>query len=61
MHENLGELVREVPAGDNLVMDAHLAALAAEHGLTVASADSDFAKFPSSWVNPLALPEQRGR
>lgn len=57
----LGKLVREVPAGGNLVMDAHLAALAAEHGLTVASADSDFAKFGTPWVNPVALPEQRGR
>jgi uncharacterized protein len=39
----------------NLVQDAHLAALALEHGLTVCSADTDFARFPSlRWENPLA-------
>jgi hypothetical protein len=40
------------PTG-NLVPDAHLAALAVEHGLAVVSADSDFAKFAGvSWLNP---------
>ncbi len=39
----------------NLVMDAHLAALAIEHGLEIQSTDSDFARFPSlRWVNPFA-------
>ncbi len=38
----------------NLVPDAHLAALAIEHGLTLCSADSDFARFPGlAWLNPL--------
>jgi toxin-antitoxin system PIN domain toxin len=38
-----------------LVPDAHLAALAIEHGLTLCSADGDFAKFPGlTWENPLA-------
>ncbi|MBV8118699.1 MAG: type II toxin-antitoxin system VapC family toxin [Alphaproteobacteria bacterium] len=38
----------------NLVPDAHLAALAIEHGLTICSADADFARFPGlSWSNPL--------
>ncbi len=38
----------------NLVTDAHVAALAIEHGLEVHSADSDFARFPNlRWVNPL--------
>jgi toxin-antitoxin system PIN domain toxin len=38
-----------------LVPDAHLAALAIEHGLTLCSSDGDFAKFPGlSWQNPLA-------
>ena len=38
-----------------LVPDAHLAALALEHGLTVCSTDGDFAKFPTlKWENPLA-------
>ena len=38
----------------NLVPDAHLAALAMEHGLTLCSADADFARFPGlAWQNPL--------
>ena len=38
----------------NLVPDAHIAALAIEHGLTLCSADSDFARFPGlAWSNPL--------
>ena len=37
-----------------LVPDAHLAALAIEHGLTLCSTDGDFAKFPGlTWENPL--------
>lgn len=39
---------------DDLVPDAHLAALAIEHGLTVCSTDGDFARFPGvRWENPL--------
>jgi predicted nucleic acid-binding protein len=39
----------------NLVPDAQLAALALEHGLTVCSADTDFARFGEvRWENPLA-------
>ncbi|MCG8554609.1 MAG: type II toxin-antitoxin system VapC family toxin [Proteobacteria bacterium] len=39
----------------NLVPDAHLAALAIEHGLTLCSTDGDFARFPGLvWTNPLA-------
>jgi toxin-antitoxin system PIN domain toxin len=39
----------------NLVPDAHLAALAVEHGLTLCSTDGDFARFPGlNWLNPLA-------
>ncbi len=39
----------------NLVPDAHLAALALEHGLELASSDGDFARFPGlRWINPLA-------
>jgi toxin-antitoxin system PIN domain toxin len=38
-----------------LVPDAHLAALAIEHGLVLASSDGDFARFPGlRWENPLA-------
>ncbi|HEV2365493.1 MAG TPA: type II toxin-antitoxin system VapC family toxin [Caulobacteraceae bacterium] len=39
----------------DLVPDAHLAALALEHGLELCSTDSDFARFPGlRWTNPLA-------
>lgn len=39
----------------NLVPDAHLAALAIEHGLTLHSSDSDFARFTElRWENPSA-------
>lgn len=38
----------------NLVQDAHLAALAVEHGLILCSTDGDFARFPGlHWENPL--------
>ena len=38
-----------------LVPDAHLAALAIEHGLTLCSSDGDFSRFPGlDWDNPLA-------
>lgn len=39
----------------SLAQDAHLAALAVEHGLTLCSNDSDFARFSDlRWHNPLA-------
>ena len=42
-------------AAGNLVTDAHLAALAIEHGCTLCSTDSDFSRFPGlRWRNPLA-------
>ena len=38
----------------NLVPDAHLAALAIEHGLELCSADGDFARIKGlRWTNPL--------
>lgn len=38
----------------NLVTDAHLAALAVEHGCELVSTDSDFVRFPGlQWRNPL--------
>lgn len=51
----LAGLMRDEPrATANLVPDAQLAALAIEHGLTVMSADTDFARFRDvRWVNPL--------
>lgn len=43
----------------NDVPDAHLAALALEHGLAVYSVDSGFSRFPGlRWVNPLAKKEK---
>ena len=40
----------------NLVPDAHLAALAIEHGLTLCSTDGDFGRFPTlRWRDPLAV------
>ncbi|MPQ98583.1 PIN domain-containing protein [Modestobacter sp. I12A-02628] len=38
-------LLDDVGTGGNLVNDAHLAALAVEHGATVVSWDRDFARF----------------
>jgi predicted nucleic acid-binding protein len=39
----------------NLATDAHLAALAIEHGCVLCSNDADFGRFPGlRWVNPLA-------
>lgn len=39
----------------NLVPDAHLAALAIEHGLILCSVDGDYARFSGlRWQNPLA-------
>ena len=53
--EILLDLVGRYQLRGNLVSDAHLAALALEHGLTMVSADSDFARFTElSWVNPLS-------
>ncbi|CAN5164301.1 type II toxin-antitoxin system VapC family toxin [soil metagenome] len=50
----LASLLGVSGAGGNLVPDAHLAALAVEHGVVVASTDGDFARFPGvRWVNPL--------
>lgn len=56
----LGEVIRETGPTGNLVPDAHLAVLAREHGLTVASTDSDFAKFRDvAWLNPVTGEERR--
>lgn len=41
----LGELLALPGVHGNLVTDAHLAALAIEHGLTLCSTDGDFARF----------------
>jgi toxin-antitoxin system PIN domain toxin len=53
--EVLGKLLALPGVLGNLVPDAHLAALAIEHGLTLCSTDGDFARFPGlTWRNPLA-------
>lgn len=40
-------------SGGNLVDDAHLAALAVEHGAEIVSFDADFARFPGvRWTSP---------
>ncbi|MGH7314430.1 MAG: type II toxin-antitoxin system VapC family toxin [Candidatus Rokuibacteriota bacterium] len=50
----LAPLLREATDRPYLVPDAHLAALAIEHGLTLCSTDRDFARFPGlRWENPL--------
>lgn len=51
--ETLAELVARETKAD-LVPDAHLAALAIEHGLTLCSTDRDFARFEGlRWTDPL--------
>jgi predicted nucleic acid-binding protein len=42
------------------VTDAHLAALAIEHGAVLCSADADFSRFAGlTWVNPLKAGDAR--
>lgn len=54
----LRELLGPLGTAGNLTTDAHLAALAIEHGAELCSADTDFARFPMlRWVNPLAPPQ----
>jgi toxin-antitoxin system PIN domain toxin len=53
--EFLGALLAQPGVRGDLVPDAHLAALAIEHGLTLCSTDGDFARFSGlRWSNPLA-------
>jgi toxin-antitoxin system PIN domain toxin len=50
----LRELLEPLGTGGNLVSDAHLAALAIEHGAELYSRDNDFARFSGvRWVDPL--------
>jgi hypothetical protein len=52
--EVFGALLAQPGVHGNLVRDAHLAALAIEHGLTLYSTDGDFARFPNlKRQNPL--------
>lgn len=50
----LRDLLHAAGTAGNLVSDAHLAALAIEHGAELCSADRDFGRFAGlRWVNPL--------
>lgn len=50
----LRDLLRAVGTAGNRTSDAHLAALAIEHGATLYSADTDFSRFPGlRWADPL--------
>lgn len=52
--EALGACLAQRGLRANDVPDAHLAALAVEHGLRLATSDSGFARFSSlEWFNPL--------
>jgi toxin-antitoxin system PIN domain toxin len=52
----LRELLAPVGAAGNLVSDAHLAALAIEHGAELCSSDADFSRFSGlRWMDPLRL------
>ena len=54
-HITLRDLLQPLGTAGNLVPDAHLAALALEHGATIASSDHDFARFAGvRWADPLA-------
>lgn len=50
----LRELLSSLGTGGNLTSDAHLAALAIEHGAELCSCDADFGRFPGlRWTDPL--------
>lgn len=54
--EVLLTLLRQLRLTGPLVSDAHLAALALEHGTGIWSTDADFARFPGlRWEDPLSL------
>ena len=51
--ELLGEMLAATGVGGNLVNDAHIAALAIEHGATIVTFDGDFGRFPGvRWEAP---------
>ena len=48
------DLLMPLGTAGNLTSDAHLAALAIEHGAELCSSDNDFSRFEGvRWVNPL--------
>jgi len=49
------ELLQPLGIAGNLTSDAHLAALAIEHGAELCSSDTDFARFEGlRWTDPIA-------
>lgn len=58
----LEEMLAKDPGGANRVPDAHLAALAVEHGLVLCTADAGFSRYPRlRWENPLDAGKPRRR
>jgi len=55
----LAKMIEKVGTGGNLVGDAHLAALAAEHRAGIVSYDSDFGRFGVPWHRPDELNPRR--
>lgn len=54
--QTMRELCEDSNVYGDLVPDAYLAALALDHGLTLCSNDTDFARFSKlRWFNPLAI------
>jgi len=52
--QTMRDLISPLGAGGNLTSDAHLAALAIEHGAELCSTDNDFGRFNRlRWRNPL--------
>jgi toxin-antitoxin system PIN domain toxin len=50
----LRDLLTQLGTAGNVTSDAHLAALAIEHGATLCSCDNDFSRFAGlRWVDPL--------
>ena len=53
--ETLAGMLQAIGNGPNTVTDAHIGALAMEHGAVVHSNDRIFAQFPGvQWYNPIA-------
>jgi uncharacterized protein len=51
----LRDLLAPLGTAGNLTSDAHLAALAIEHGATLCSCDNDFSRFSGlRWIDPLS-------
>jgi toxin-antitoxin system PIN domain toxin len=50
----LRDLLEPLGTAGNITTDAHLAALAIEHGAELCSSDTDFSRFPGlRWTDPL--------